>query len=163
MNRKLLISNLIGGPLVLFTYFSYLGGALQKGVTTDQLWANIKGGNRNIYFISMILSTISYLYLLYFLIFKNEIKDNKVLIGTIIFFIGASTWAPFLYHNFISKISKIFTYLSLTLTSFGIILIFKYLMMKGDTASKISISIFLIHVLLLDNIIWSINFHKLKN
>lgn len=163
MNKNLLITNLTGGPLVLFTYYKYLGGAIEKGITSDQLWANIKGKNRNFYYLSMLLSTVSYLYLFYFLVFKNQDKSQKALIGTIIFFIGASLWAPFLYNHFVNKINKTYTYLSLSLTSVGILILFLYLMKKEDIMSKIAISIFLFHILVLDNIIWSINFNKLKN
>ena len=111
----------------------------------------------------MLLSTISYLYLFYFLVFKNKDKSNKPLLGTIIFFIGASLWAPFLFNHFVNKLSKIFIYLSLSLTSIGIIIKFIYLINKGNIISKVSIFIFLTHILLLDNIIWSYNFSKLKN
>ena len=163
MNKNLLILNLIGGPLVLFTYYKYIGGAIKKGVKSNLLWANIKGNNRNLYYISMLLSTISYLYLFYFLVFKNKDKSNKPLLGTIIFFIGASLWAPFLFNHFVNKLSKIFIYLSLSLTSIGIIIKFIYLINKGNIISKVSIFIFLTHILLLDNIIWSYNFSKLKN
>ena len=163
MNKNLLILNLIGGPLVLFTYYKYLGGAMKKGITSDQLWANIKGKSRNIYFLSMLLSTISYLYLFYYLVFRNKNQSKKPLMGTVIFFIGASLWGPFLYKHFVNKLSKSYTYLSLTLTSIGILILFSYLMKKGNIISKIAISIFLIHILLLDNIIWSINFNKLNS
>ena len=132
MNYKLLFSNLLLGPIVIFTYFKYLGGAMNKGVTSDQLWGNIKGNNRNIYYGSMVLATISYLYMSYYLIFKKKEKDILPLIGTIVFFIGAISWAPLLYSNFIKKLSKIFTYLSLSITSLGIIILSSYLLKKGN-------------------------------
>ena len=58
MNKNLLILNLIGGPLVLFTYYKYIGGAIKKGVKSNQLWANIKGNNRNLYYISILYIVI---------------------------------------------------------------------------------------------------------
>ena len=65
MDIKLLTLNIIFGSVVIYTYFKYLGGALQKGITSNQLWADIRGNYRNLYYLSMLLSTISYLYLLY--------------------------------------------------------------------------------------------------
>ena len=160
MDIKLLTLNIIFGSVVIYTYFRYLGGALQKGITSNQLWADIRGNYRNLYYLSMLLSTISYLYLLYYLV-KNQ-KGNKIVYtGTLIFFIGASLWAPFLYSYFVNKINKVFIYLSLCLTTVGIILLSIYLMSKGNFLSKICISIFLFHILILDNLIWSIKFQKI--
>ena len=47
MDIKLLTLNIIFGSIVIYTYFKYLGGALQKGITSNQLWADIRGNYRN--------------------------------------------------------------------------------------------------------------------
>ena len=161
MELKLLFINILLGFFVIYGYFKYLGGALKKGITSDQLWANIRGNYRNLYYISMLLSTLSYLYLLYYFVFITKENNNIVYIGTLIFFIGANLWAPTLFHHLINNQEKVFIYISLCLTTIGIILLFIHLMNKGNLISKICISIFLFHILILDNLIWSIKFQKI--
>jgi len=163
MDIKLLICNIVFGILVIFTYVKFLGDSLKNNVTGDQLWANIKGPYRIIYYISMILAALSYMYFTYWIIFKRPSEDNNLLvwIGTILFFVGACLWAPSLYYHFIKNLNKVFVYLTLGLTSIGIILLTIYLMDKGDMISKICVSVFLYHVLIMDNIIWSIKFQQL--
>lgn len=109
----------------------------------------------------MLLCVISYLYIIYYLIFIDKEKHTLVLWGSILFFMGAILWTPFLYHYFINNMEKIYIYLALCLTSIGIILLFIYLMNKGNMISKICIGIFLFHILILDNLIWSIKFESI--
>ena len=161
MNKNILFLNIVCGSIVIFTYFKYLGGAIQKKIPVDKLWSNIKGNYRNLYYISMIISTFSYLYLLYYFTFINKKNSKYIGLSMIVFFIGAILWAPFLYYHFIHNLDKIFVYLALCLTSIGIILIFIYTMSKGNTISKVCISLFLFHVLFLDNLIWSIKFNEI--
>ena len=164
MDTNLLSINVLFGVIVLYTYFKYLGDSLKIGVKVDELWGNIKGNYRNVYYISMVISALSYLYLCYYLIcLDKKIHNNKniIYIGTILFFIGASLWAPFVYNHFKNNLNKIFIYLSLCLTTCGIILLFIHIMNNGNLFSKICISLFLFHVLILDNLIWSIKFQKI--
>ena len=161
MDIRLFFVNIILGSFVLYSYYKYLGGARDKNVSVDKLWANIKGNKRNIYYLSMIISTVSYLYLFYYLVFINKDSRFHITVSTLIFLIGACLWAPFLYYHFIHGMDKIYVYLSLCLTSIGIVLLFIYIMSKGNLISKICISLFLFHVLILDNLIWSIKFQNI--
>lgn len=162
MDTKLLFVNIILGSFVLYSYYKYLGDARNKNINIDKLWANIKGNKRNIYYLSMIFSTISYLYLLYYFVFINKNDRVYITISTLIFLLGASLWAPFLYYHLIHGLDKIFIYLSLCITSVGIILLFIYIMNKGNIISKLCITLFLFHVLILDNLIWSIKFQNIQ-
>ena len=161
MDFRLFFVNIILGTFVLYSYYRYLGGAIKKNISVDKLWANIKGNKRNIYYLSMIISTISYLYLTYYLVFINKNNRFYITLSTLIFLVGASLWEPLLYYHFINGIDKIYVYLSLCLTSIGIILLYIYIMGKGNLISKICISLFLFHVLILDNLIWSIKFQNI--
>jgi hypothetical protein len=67
MDTKLLSINVLFGVIVLYTYFKYLGDSLKIGVKVDELWGNIKGNYRNVYYISLVISALSYLYLCYYL------------------------------------------------------------------------------------------------
>ena len=161
MDKTLLLINIIGGIIVIYFYYIYLSDLIEKNISMDKLWANITGGYRNIYILSMLLCVISYLYIIYYLIFIDKEKHTLVLWGSILFFMGAILWTPFLYHYFINNMEKIYIYLALCLTSIGIILLFIYLMNKGNMISKICIGIFLFHILILDNLIWSIKFESI--
>lgn len=157
-NYELLTINLFIGGLVLLSY-KYLGDAIDNGITVDQLWGNITGNFRMLYWISICIAAICYCYVIYY---TTVNKDNNDLLyyGTILFLIGAMLWAPLLYGYFVNNISNVYTILSLCLVSMGIILLTIYLYTKGNLISKIAITYFLFHVLVMDNIIWSIMFTK---
>ena len=158
---RLLFVNIILGIFIIYSYYRYLGGKIKKKISADKLWANIKGYKRNIYYLFMIISTISYLYLIFYLVFINKNNRFYIILSTLIFLVGTSLWAPLLYYHFIYNLNKIYVYLSLCISSVGIILLFIYIMSKGNLLSKIFISLFLFNVLILENIIWSINFQNI--
>ena len=165
IDLKILLTNLILGAMVLGSY-SVLPIAIKKGISSDKLWANIIGKYQYIYIASIFISAILYSYVIYFV--TKYIETNKkyytlLLLGTILFLIGAILWAPFLYLHFIENISYIFTILALCLTTIGVLLITIYLYNRGNTFSKVAITYFLFHVFVLDNLIWSIKFTQLAN
>ena len=116
----------------------------------------------------MLFAALSYIYFTYWLVFRDGFegerkKELMVWVGTILFFVGACSWAPFLYYYFKKGLSKIFVYLSLSVTSVGIMLLMIYLMNEGDILSRVCVGVFLFHVLVMDNIIWSVKFQGIKN
>ena len=157
-NYELLTINLGLGAIVLLSYI-YLKYAMDEGITVDQLWGNITGNKRMLYWISISLAACCYSYIIYYTT-KNKDKSDLLYYGTFLMLIGASLWAPLLYANLVNNYSNIFTILSLCLTSVGAILLTIYLYNKGNLISKIAISYYLFHVLIMDNIIWSIMFTK---
>lgn len=161
MNKKILIGNLLSGFLVLFTYVIFLPKILNLNISLNKIWGNIKGTQRNLTYISMIISAISFLYIFRFFTL-NKIKYNKIVnIGFIIFYIGAISWAPLLYNYFLNtnETNLLLMILSLCLTTFGIILLFIYIFsLKKNYLLKIAITLFLFHVLFLDNLNFSIHY-----
>ena len=60
MNTHFLISNLIAGAIVILTYIYYL-----PKLSLDDAWGNIKGTERNLTIIYMIIAALSFSYILY--------------------------------------------------------------------------------------------------
>lgn len=161
MNYLLLILNLTLGSVVLLTYIYFLPLLLKKKISLDEMWGNIKGRERNLTILSMIISAISFLYVIYYFTI-TKIKNKKlVYTAFIIFFIGAILWAPSLYNYFMNKndLNLIIMILMLCLTTIGIILLTIYIFsLKKQYLLKLAISLFLFHVLFLDNLNYASRF-----
>lgn len=156
MNTFFLISNLIAGAIVILTYLYYL-----PKLSLDDAWGNIKGTERNLTIIYMIIAALAFSYILYHYT-VNKI-ENPLLLYTslVIFFIGAILWAPILYNYFSNKteINLILMYLTLCITTIGTLLLFIYIFKtKKNYGVKIAITLFLFHILFLDNLNYAIKF-----
>ena len=94
MNWLILVSNIVLGAILLFSYF-YLG-TQNKGVV-EKLWGNIKGNIRTFYTVSIFVAAIGYLYMVYFLGFEvknNNSIINKLLIHQIVIIVFSMLWMP---------------------------------------------------------------------
>jgi len=156
MNTFFLISNLIAGAIVILTYIYYI-----PKLSLDDAWGNIKGTERNLTIIYMIIAALAFSYILYHYT-VNKI-ENPLLLYTslVIFFIGAILWAPLLYNYFSNKteINLILIYLTLCITTIGTLLLFIYIFKtKKIYGVKIAITLFLFHILFLDNLNYAIKF-----
>ena len=157
MNTRFLLSNIIAGSIVILTYIYYL-----PKVSLNEAWGNIKGTERNLTIFYMIIATLSYLYILYHFTNNNIHKPKLLYTSIIIFFIGAILWAPLLYNYLKNKneINLIFMYLTLCITTIGTLLLFIYIFkLKNKYGLKLAITLFLFHILFLDNINYSIKFN----
>jgi hypothetical protein len=157
MNIHFLLSNIIAGSIVILTYIYYL-----PKLSLNEAWGNIKGTERNLTIFYMIIATLSYLYILYHFTNNNIHKPKLLYTSIIIFFIGAILWAPLLYNYLKNKneINLIFMYLTLCITTIGTLLLFIYIFkLKNKYGLKLAITLFLFHILFLDNINYSIKFN----
>ena len=161
MNIKLLIFNLLFGSIVLITYIYFLPKIHNLNVSFDEIWGNIKGVERNFTYFSMIISALSFIYVIYYFAI-NKFKNKKMItLGFIIFYIGAILWCPSLYNYFLNKneLNLLLMILTLCLTSLGILILLIYIYsLRQKYLLKIAISLFFFHVLFLDNINYSIRF-----
>jgi hypothetical protein len=157
MNTHFLLSNIIGGLIVILTYIYYL-----PKVSLNEAWGNINGIERNLTIFYMIIATLSFLYILYYFTNNNIHKPKLLYTSIIIFFIGAILWAPLLYNYLKNKteINLILMYLTLCITTIGTLLLFIYIFkLKQKYGLKLAITLFLFHILFLDNINYSIKFN----
>jgi len=156
MNTSFLISNLIAGAIVILTYLYYI-----PKLYLDDAWGNIKGYERKLTIIYMIIAALSFCYILYHYTVNKIEKQILLYTSLVIFFIGAILWAPLLYNYFSNKteINLILMYLSLCITTIGALLLFIYIFKtKKNYGVKIAITLFLFHILFLDNLNYAIKF-----
>ena len=156
MNTHFLISNLIAGAIVILTYIYFL-----PKLSLDDAWGNIKGTERNLTILYMIIAALAFSYILYHYTVNKIEKPLLLYTSLIIFFIGAILWSPSLY-NYVSnktEINLILMYLTLCITTIGTLLLFIYIFKsKKNYSVKIAIILFLFHILFLDNLNYAIKF-----
>ena len=91
-NINLFIINLIFGFLILLSYIILIPLILKKGIKMNRLWGGITGNYRIMYYISILITAISYIYIIY-RYSKIEIINNKLIYtGTIIFLVSSIAW-----------------------------------------------------------------------
>ena len=161
MNLDLLVLNLICGSLVLLSYMYFLPLIRKNNVSLNAMWGQITGTERNLTYLSMLVSTVSFIYVLYYFT-NNNIKHRKlVYLGFSLFFIGAISWAPLLYKYFLNKneTTSLLMILALCLTTMGIILLMVYIFsLEKNYLLKLAISLFGFHILFLDNLNYATRF-----
>jgi len=83
----------IVGSILLYSYYHFL----QK-TKVDTLWGRIKGNYRSFYYISMLISAIGFLLLLYYLYKKRDFTDCQVdtfYLWILVFVVISIFWMPF--------------------------------------------------------------------
>jgi hypothetical protein len=156
------------GVALLYSYYYYLSTDSKSTL----LWGSVKGNLLNLYYVSMLLSAIGFLFLFtYLFVNKNFTKTNvNQLFGVIICILFFSIfWMPFslMYLHHKTNINKYLTILILFLVAFFSFLLLivlknieekKYILLKN--LALIGMSYFFIHVFLFDFIIWNVHFFK---
>ena len=71
----LLIINVIGGTAVILSYIYGLKG--QEG-GANVLWGNVSTNVRPLYFVSMIISAVSYFAFIYYILFKIDPATSNI-------------------------------------------------------------------------------------
>ncbi len=160
-NINLFIINLIFGFLILLSYIILIPLILKKGIKMNRLWGGITGNYRIMYYISILITAISYIYIIY-RYSKIEIINNKLIYtGTIIFLVSSIAWTLSLYGYFVKKMSVMLISMCLNFVVVGtsLILIQSFLYNK-ELILKICSVILLFQTLIMDGIIYSISFYK---
>ena len=155
MDLKLLVLNIVAGSLVLLSYIYYLPLIRKNNVSLDAMWGQIKGTERNLTYISMLVSTGAFLYVLHHFVTK-KVKNKKIVyLGYIIFFIGAISWAPLLYYYFLNKnqCRALLMFMALCVTSVGVIILLASIYSQKNNYILLGVfSLFFFHIIYLDNI-----------
>jgi hypothetical protein len=151
-NRLFFLIHILGASLVLGSYFYFL-----PKVPTKTAWAGIEGKLQAVYTISILLSAIAYIYFCVTVVMKDKITAN-LNIWCSLFLLSASLWAPSLY--FVPE-NKIITVLILTLTSISVFGLLYSNIENTSRLSLVSLSYLLLHVFLLDNVIWSLKYVRI--
>jgi len=165
-NKSYLVILSLFGIILLYSYYYFL----KDNNNTLKLWGSIKGNLLKIYYMSMLLSVIGFIFLFFYLYFsdnflKNDILNIFIYISMIILI--SIFWTPLslAYLKNKNKIYKNFTLFVLFLVALSTFLLLISLYNVADTKYKfnknlalIGMSYFFIHVFLFDFIIWSYHF-----
>lgn len=158
MNRHHALVCLVGGMLVLASYSVFIPACLNlPDVTYDTLWTGIKGGPRNLYYISILTTTVFMLIFFLDWVKKSE-NDVRLIVYIVMFFIGASLWAPALYGSLKKATDATWTSLSLALTSLGAVGIWNLCNNSCKLTIQIATTLLLWQTVLLDFGIWNTRF-----
>jgi hypothetical protein len=151
-NSFFYLIHILGASLVLGSYFYFL-----PKVPTKTAWAGIEGKLQTVYTISILLSAIAYIYFFVTVVTNDKITANlNFWCG--LFLLSASLWAPSMY--FFPE-NKILTVLILTLTSISVFSLLYSNIENTSRFSLISLSYLLLHVFLLDNVVWSLKYVRI--
>jgi hypothetical protein len=131
--------HILGAIMVFTSYFYYI-----PKIRTKDLWAGMSSNLKLLFTISILIAVLS------FLIGMWTGNDSKLKWAFLIFYLGASLWAPFLYYN-----NQLMVLVALCLTSLGAFLLTLW------SPRHILFFIVLLHVLIMDNIIWYRNYSLL--
>lgn len=134
--------HILGAILVFSSYFYYL-----PKITSTNIWAGMSNHLKLLFTISIVIAIVS------FLIGMWSEGDNisKLRWAFLLFYLGASLWTPFLYYH-----NKWLVLLALCLTSVGALLLTMW------SPRHILFFIVLLHVFIMDNIIWYGNYVTIK-
>ena len=162
-NKEYIIIISILGVILLYSYYYYA----QKS-NVMKLWGNIKGNLLIVYYLSMLLSTIGFLLLFYYLITSNKLTKNQctqIFIALILIVFVSIFWMPLSLYYLKNKkeLIKYLIILVLLIVAMSTLYLI-YVLFKIDDRSienilaKIGMIYFFIHAFFFDSLLWSYNF-----
>lgn len=129
----LFLVHLLGGSLVLLSYFYYL-----PRIKSEVLWAGMPKSLRSLFKIFIVIVALSFLIGMW-----AGSDDDKLKWAFVIFYIGAALWPLSVYYN-----NKIMVLTALCVTTLGALLLSLW------SPKYLLFFIVFLHVLIMDNIIW---------
>ena len=165
-DTKYIIIIAILGIILLYSYYYFF----KSFKDPTKLWGRIEGNFLYIYYISMILSTIGFLFLFYYLITSNSFtidEIHKLYYSLICILIISMFWMPvsidyiknknnynkFLIYLILFSVAMSVLYLNLILNN-----IKEYKNKIGKKLALIGMIYFFIHTFFFDFILWTYNF-----
>ena len=168
MNKVAFFSNTILGAILLFSYYYFIN---INPKIANKLWGSIKGLERNLTFISGIVTSVLYLVLIYYLSFSfkksnyNNKLINEIVTYQILLIIISMLWLPLSIEyiknkNILLKFSIILTLFLVAI--FAFIIFYKLLNIEDNKLIK-KLALFaafmlFFHTFFLDFINWNIKF-----
>lgn len=165
-DNKYIIIIAILGIILLYSYY-YFGKNTEN---VNKLWGRIKGNFLNVYYLSMILSTIGFLLLFYYLIISNNFTEdqvNKLFIALLLIVVVSMIWMPLSIYYLKNKkdLYKFLIYIVLfivAISSLYLIYILnqtkEYKLKLYKNLAMIGMTYFFIHAFLFDFLMWTYNF-----
>jgi hypothetical protein len=163
-NRNYIIILSILGLILLYSYYYFF----RNNKNSPKLWGKIRGNLLNVYYISMLLSTIGFLLLFYFLVTSSNFTldtANNIFYALLSIIIISMFWMPvsLQYLNNNKLYIKILILIILLIVAFSTLYLLNNVhKIKDESISKklaiIGMIYFFIHAFFFDSIIWSYNF-----
>jgi len=154
------------GIILLYSYYYFF----KNDNNSKKLWGKINGNLLKIYYVSMLLSTLGFLLLFYYIVTSNIFTQNNInlIFGLLVAIIVISMfWMP-LSLNYLKNKNESIKYLIIlvlflvALSTLYLLYILQNINDKSNKFSKnlalIGMSYFFIHALFFDTITWSYNF-----
>jgi len=156
----------IFGIGLLYSYYYFL----KDNKNILKLWGRVKGNLLNIYYVSMLLSTIGFILMFFYLFYSNNFTKNdmlKIFICISMIVLISVLWTP-LSLKYVKTKENIYKYLTLLVlflvALFTVLLIIslynvkdtKYILYKNIALG--GMIYFFIHAFFFDFLIWSYNF-----
>lgn len=154
------------GIILLYSYYYFF----KNDNNSKKLWGKINGSLLNIYYVSMLLSTLGFLLLFYYIMTSNIFTKNNInlIFGLLIAIIVISMfWMPLslYYVKNKSELIKYLIILVLFLVALSILYLLYVLKNINDKYNELSknlaligMTYFFIHAFFFDTITWSYNF-----
>jgi hypothetical protein len=164
-NTYIIIISILG-IILLYSYYYY--ATTNKNVM--KLWGSISGNLLYVYYTSMLLSAIGFLFLFYYLIISNTLtKDNinNIYYGLLGIVVISMLWMPLSLHYLTNKnlLYKILIITVLLLVVISTLYVLYTLNSINDKVNPISYSLalygmiyFFIHAFFFDSLLWTYNF-----
>ena len=165
-DRMYIIILSLFGIGLLYSYYYFL----QDNKNILKLWGRVKGNLLNIYYVSMLLSTIGFILMFFYLFYSNNFTKSDILnifICISMIVLISVLWTP-LSLTYVKTKENIYKYLTLLVlflvALFTVLLIIslynvkdtKYILYKNIALG--GMIYFFIHAFFFDFLIWSYNF-----
>jgi len=154
------------GIILLYSYYYFF----KNDNNSKKLWGRINGSLLNIYYVSMLLSTLGFLLLFYYIVTSDIFTKNNInlIFGLLIAIIVISMfWMPLSLY-YVKNKSELIKYLIIivlflvALSTLYLLYVLKNINDKYNELSKnlalIGMTYFFIHAFFFDTITWSYNF-----
>jgi len=153
------------GALLLYSYYHFL-----KKTTADKLWGRIKGKFRLFYYLSMLISAVGFLLLLYYLYKNNNLTMGQIdtlYLWILLFIIISMFWMPFSIEYIVKKSIYVqySVYFVLFLVALSALMILHTLLNIKDKQfiqerllAIIGVSYLFFHTFVMDLILWTQSF-----
>lgn len=149
MNKLYLITNILGGLLIILTYILFL-----PRVQTKLLWGGISENVQRVFWTSIFISAVAFIVGVITLARSDQVISNVFWLGLTMFIVGSSLWAPMLMKN-----NRFMVFMALTMTTIGLFL------MAMESPLMIATICFLIvflHAMIMDNVVWYSEYLKVS-
>jgi hypothetical protein len=166
-DKKYIITLFILGVILIYSYYYFLSYSNKK----MELWAGIEGNLLKVYYVSMFLCVIGFIFLFNFLMYSNNLNQyisNQIFYSILSVVLLSMLWMPLslYYLNNKSNILMYIIIFILLLVSLSTLYLLYVLNNINDNSiykklAIIGMIFFFIHTFFLDGITWSIKFFKI--